>query len=59
MRLLSIRRKLLVACGAIALLTGALGGGALWAVLAVSRTYETLARESLWPASWRRWRRTG
>ena len=44
---LSIRGKLLLACGAIALLTGATGGGALWAVLLVSRTYETLATESL------------
>ena len=47
MRGLSIRRKLLLACIAIALLTGATGGGALWAMLAVSRTYKTLAHESL------------
>ena len=44
---LSIRRKLLLACGALALLTGATGGGALWAVLAVTRTYQQLALESL------------
>jgi methyl-accepting chemotaxis protein len=44
---LTIRRKLLLASCAVAALTAAVGGGALWAVLAVGRTYETLARESL------------
>jgi methyl-accepting chemotaxis protein len=46
-RALSIRGKLLLACCAIAVLTGVTGGGALWAVLMVSRTYQTVATESL------------
>jgi methyl-accepting chemotaxis protein len=44
---LSIRRKLLVACGAIAFLTGAIGGGALWALSSVNRSYQRLAEELL------------
>src|SRR4051812_15220074 len=47
MRLVSIRGRLLGVCGALALITGALGAGTLWAVTAVSRAYGTLARESL------------
>jgi methyl-accepting chemotaxis protein len=47
MRRLSIRQKLIVACGAIALITGAVGGGALRAVSAVNRSYQTLADETL------------
>ena len=46
-RALSIRGKLVLACCAIALLTGATGGGALWGLMMVSRSYETLATESL------------
>ena len=47
MRALSVRRKLIVACGVIALITGAVGGGALWAVSAVNRSYQMVAHESL------------
>ena len=47
MRALSIRQKLIVACGAIAVITGAVGGGALWAVSAINRSYQRVAHESL------------
>jgi methyl-accepting chemotaxis protein len=46
-RSLSIKKKLIVACGAIALITGAVGVGALWAVSQVDQAYQTVARESL------------
>jgi methyl-accepting chemotaxis protein len=44
---LSIRGKLLLACVAIALITGAMGAGALWAVTSVDHAYRRLAHESL------------
>jgi methyl-accepting chemotaxis protein len=46
-RALSIRGKLLLACCAIAVITGVTGAGALWAVLMVRGTYQMVATESL------------
>jgi methyl-accepting chemotaxis protein len=44
---LSIRGKLTLACVAVAVLTAAVGGGALWIVASVQHAYQRLAHESL------------
>ena len=47
MRALSIRHKLMLACGVMALITGTMGAGALWTVASVNHAYQRLAHESL------------
>ena len=47
MRSLSIKKKLVVACAAITVVTGIGGVVALWAVSAVNQAYQTVSRETM------------